>query len=224
MLNDARRKALSVLAVIGVIGGMLLVSSPADAAGSSRHPRASSNSRSCGQPNPTLASDAATRSVKATKAELVSIETAISAEQLCVTDLSEEYDNATYRLGQLDSQIKQTRTDVAQASQDTQSAMLELKIRRPERLHVRRATRTDPEPLRRHDRELLVAVPVHLRRPREPHRRTRFVPFRPARAASDAEPAPRRTRPGRESSRDRQDRGAPGHRRICRHRAESSPG
>jgi peptidoglycan DL-endopeptidase CwlO len=64
----------------------------------------------CGESSRAPASDLATGSLKATRAELRSIESAIAAEQLCVTDLSEEYDQATYRLSQIDAAIITTRT------------------------------------------------------------------------------------------------------------------
>jgi cell wall-associated NlpC family hydrolase len=124
VVNDVWRRTLTVLALLA---GLLLVSSPSYAASSSHHTASSSAVQSCEQPRRTLASDAATGSVKATKAELASIESAIGAEQLCVTDLSEEYDNATYRLGQLDVEIAATRTEIERASQNTHSAMLALR-------------------------------------------------------------------------------------------------
>jgi len=116
VVNDVRRRTLTALALVA---GLLLVSSPGYAASSSHHTASRSAAQSCEQPSRTLVSDAATGSVKATKAELASIESAIAAEQLCVTDLSEEYDNATYRLGQLDAEITATRAEIEQASQNT---------------------------------------------------------------------------------------------------------
>jgi peptidoglycan DL-endopeptidase CwlO len=128
LVNPAR----STLAVLAVVAGLLVVSSPSDAATSSRppvsqHPAVNSGSKSCTPSRNDQVIDAATGSVKATKAELATIESAISAEQLCVTDLSEEYDDATYRLGHLDAEIDTTRTEIAEASQNTNSAMLELR-------------------------------------------------------------------------------------------------
>jgi cell wall-associated NlpC family hydrolase len=123
LVNSAR----ATVAVLAVVAGILVVSSPSDAATSSRYPAVNSGSRGCTPTRNAPATDAATGSVKATKAELTAIESAISAEQLCVTDLSEEYDNATYRLGQLDAEIETTRTEIEEASQNTHSAMLELR-------------------------------------------------------------------------------------------------
>jgi cell wall-associated NlpC family hydrolase len=117
----------TTLAVLAAVAGLLLVSSPGYGATSSRHRTASSGPQSCARPKETRVSDAATGSEKATKAELAAIESAIAAEQLCVTDLSEEYDEATYRLGQLDGDITETRTEIGQASENTHSAMLELR-------------------------------------------------------------------------------------------------
>jgi cell wall-associated NlpC family hydrolase len=84
-----------------------LLASPSANAQSSGRTSAVTGSQVCG----TSLSDAEipAGSIGATRAEVAAIEETIAAEQLCITNLSEQYDQATYHLQQIDHALAETR-------------------------------------------------------------------------------------------------------------------
>jgi len=133
-------------AVVVVFVALALQASPSGASSLSRSLQsAASGTETCAQapepaltiPSPASSSGSASSgsasgsSIHATKAELAAIESEIAAEQLCVTNLSEQYDTSTYRVQQLTSSIAvnkrrlaTSKVDVTLVRHQVQSAVL----------------------------------------------------------------------------------------------------
>ncbi len=118
--NDHKRTRLARAAGIRlvILASMLLaaglLSSPTASAQSSGRTPAVDGSQACGT---TLGDGGipATGSIGATRAEVLAIEETIAAEQLCITNLSEQYDQATYHLQQIDHSLTATKVRLAVA-------------------------------------------------------------------------------------------------------------
>jgi peptidoglycan DL-endopeptidase CwlO len=100
-----------LLALI-VPASLLLISSTAYASSGANHAGAHAG-RTVGTGDPCSTAPrgvgaAATGSIRATKSEISSIESSITAEQACISFLSEQYDRASSRVRQLDAEISQT--------------------------------------------------------------------------------------------------------------------
>ena len=69
----------------------------------------------------------ATGSVAATRAQVDAIEVQISAEQICITNLSEQYDQATYRLQQVDGALASTEKSLRAATGAKAASLAQLR-------------------------------------------------------------------------------------------------
>lgn len=123
------RVGMRILLAVGVLAAVVGSLAPARAASASP----SSNPvapKSCVS-IPQAPSISATASVADTQADVAAIEGRISAEQLCVSDLSEQYDDATSRVSELDQSIAANRqrligarSKVTTAKQSLRNAVL----------------------------------------------------------------------------------------------------
>jgi peptidoglycan DL-endopeptidase CwlO len=97
----------TALVTIVLLTGLLLTNSPSGAAST---PRSSGTSDACTGIGSTASLHIGTsHSVAATRAEVAAIETRFASEQICITSLSEQYDQASYRLQQVDSALDSTQ-------------------------------------------------------------------------------------------------------------------
>jgi cell wall-associated NlpC family hydrolase len=69
----------------------------------------------------------ATGSVAATRGQVDAIEVQISAEQICITNLSEQYDQATYRLQQVDGALASTEKSLRRATSAKAASLAQLR-------------------------------------------------------------------------------------------------
>ena len=114
-----------VTTVLLVVG--LFVAVPAGAQGAARPSSSSSGGPSaCGAGTGASGGIAAGGSIRATRAEVTAIEQTIANEELCITDLSEQYDQATYRLQQIDLALSATKVKLAAAQRGVSATRSQL--------------------------------------------------------------------------------------------------
>ena len=111
--RSCTRMAVSMSILLG-LGLIAATPSSAQSKGVSGSPRSSqacdSSGKTTGLPAP--------GTLRVTRAEVAAIESRIAAEQLCITNLSEQYDQATYRLQQVDSALAATKVRLAAAERN----------------------------------------------------------------------------------------------------------
>lgn len=112
-----------VAAVLIAVG--LFASTPAGAQGHGSS-GSSADPSVCGAVPGSDVSVAATGSVRSTRIEVAAIEAKIAAEELCITDLSEQYDQATYRLQQIDTALSATKVRLAAAQRGVSTTRSQL--------------------------------------------------------------------------------------------------
>ncbi len=169
--NDHKRTRLARAAGIRlvILASMLLaaglLSSPTASAQSSGRTPAVDGSQACGT---TLGDGGipATGSIGATRAEVLAIEETIAAEQLCITNLSEQYDQATYHLQQIDAPLTATKVRLAVAETRRRNP-LAAPVCGARRLHVRRAGRRARIDVLRDERHRVSPERLHGRRSRK---------------------------------------------------------
>ncbi|MGO9344750.1 MAG: hypothetical protein ACLP6E_19870, partial [Acidimicrobiales bacterium] len=121
-----RAAGTRLVLVASIILGVGLLASPA------------ANAQSSGKKSPVVSSQVcgtslgnggipATGSIGATRAAVAAIEDTIAAEQLCITDLSEQYDQATYHLQQIDGALAATRVRLAGARRNVSDTRSQLR-------------------------------------------------------------------------------------------------
>jgi peptidoglycan DL-endopeptidase CwlO len=123
------KPVLSVVLVAGVLlaGGLPAISSSAAAAsiGSSSRP---GTSLPCASPISTQVPEiVASSSIATVRAEVAAIETRIDSEQVCITSLSEQYDQASYRLQQLDAALVTTQVRLRVAERTAAMTLSQLR-------------------------------------------------------------------------------------------------
>jgi cell wall-associated NlpC family hydrolase len=114
----------TALVTIVLLTGLLLTNTPSGAASTLRSP---GTSEACTDIGSTASLHIGTsRSVAATRAEVAAIEARLASEQICITSLSEQYDQASYRLQQVGSALASTqvRLRAAQLAADNTLAQL----------------------------------------------------------------------------------------------------
>jgi cell wall-associated NlpC family hydrolase len=116
----------AVVAASTVLSIVFLGASPSGAAG----PRPSVGStmlQSCASTSAPAPQYPGGGSLGTTRAEVSAIESRIAAEQLCITNLSEDYDDAVYRLKNLDAAVGETTVQLHKARLVAHAALLDLR-------------------------------------------------------------------------------------------------
>jgi cell wall-associated NlpC family hydrolase len=115
----------TALVAIVLLTGLLLTNSPSGAASTLR---SSGISEACAGTGSTGALHIGkSGSVAATRAEVSAIEARLASEQICITSLSEQYDQASYRLQQADSALASTQVRLRTAEQAADNTLADLR-------------------------------------------------------------------------------------------------
>lgn len=119
---------LVLVTSVVLAGGLLVTSRSGAAAATTPSPSRPQSSPSCtGLARTPIPEISASGSVATTRAEVAAIEARIASEQTCITILSEQYDQASYRLQQVDAALATTQVRLRAAERTATQTLSQLR-------------------------------------------------------------------------------------------------